>query len=60
VHPAPKPWWKRLFSRPEWSCVADKMMVPQQQAVFDQTDRFKEIANRFGGEYDGFEAAVMS
>jgi len=60
VHPIPLPWWKRLLSKPRWSCVADKMMVLQQQAVFDQTARFNELAARFGGVYGGFESAVTT
>jgi hypothetical protein len=58
VHPAPAPWWKRLLGRREWSCLADRVLVLEQQAVFDRSDRFRSLAARLGGQYDGFEAAV--
>ena len=58
VHPAPAPWWKRLFGRREWSCVADRITLLEQQAVFERTARFRALAARIGGKYDGFEAAV--
>jgi hypothetical protein len=60
VHPAPAPWWKRLLGRRDWSCVADRIDVLEEQSVFDRTDRFNALAARLGGEYDGFEAAVRS
>jgi regulator of RNase E activity RraB len=34
-------------------------MVPDETAIHSQAVRFLELAQRYGGEYDGWEAAVQ-
>jgi hypothetical protein len=60
VKPAPASWWKRLFGQASWTCVVETHMVPNEEAIFRNTDRFNALAREFGGEYDGWEAGVKS
>ncbi len=34
--------------------------MPSESAVFDTTDRMLELAAKYGGDYDGWEASVES
>jgi hypothetical protein len=59
VHRAPtKSLWKRWFGPHEYSCIAETHAVPSQEAVFATTDRMNALAEKFGGDYDGWEASV--
>lgn len=60
VHRAPtKSLWKRWFGPHQYSCVAETHAVPSEDAVFATTDRMTALAKKFGGEYDGWEAAIV-
>ncbi len=54
------PWWKKLFTKQQWCCCASKTMIPEEEAVFETTAKFNEIANRFSGIYDGWVAEVTT
>ena len=59
VHRAPtKSIWTRLFGPHEYSCIAETHAVPSEAGVFATTDRMNALAEKFGGEYDGWEASV--
>ena len=60
ISPAPGPWWKRIFDSGSWTCVAETHVVPSEEAIFRTTDLFNAIAAEFGGEYDGWEAGVVT
>ena len=53
-----KSLWKRLFGPHEYSCIAETHFVPSEQRVFATTDQMNALADKFGGEYDGWEASV--
>ena len=50
--------WKRLFGPKEYSCIAETHAVPSESAVFATTDRMNALAEKYGGDYDGWEASV--
>src|SRR5437016_2639903 len=50
--------WKRLFGPREYSCIAETYAVPSESAVFAITDWMTAIAQKLGGDYDGWEASV--
>lgn len=50
--------WKRLFGPREYSCIAETQAVPSEAGVFSTTDRLNALAQKLGGEYDGWEASV--
>jgi hypothetical protein len=59
VHRAPtKSLWKRWFGPREYSCIAETHMVPSEENVFATTDRMSALAQKLGGDYDGWEASV--
>ena len=59
VHHAPtKSIWKRLFGPKEFSCIAETRAVPSEAAVFATTDLMNQLANKYGGDYDGWEASI--
>jgi hypothetical protein len=59
VHRAPtKSLWKRLFGPREFSCIAEAHAVPAEPAVFATSDRMNALAQKLGGEYDGWEASI--
>jgi len=59
VHRAPtKSLWKRWFGPREYSCIAEAHAVPSEEGVFATTDRMNALAQKFGGDYDGWEASV--
>jgi len=41
-----------------WLCFVSGTMVPSEAAIHAHTVRLVEIAQRYGGEYDGWEAAL--
>lgn len=45
-------------SSSDWHCSAAKMMVPTHEAVSEHIEHFKEVASKFNGEYDGWDADV--
>jgi hypothetical protein len=59
VHRAPaKSLWKRWFGPHEYSCIAETHAVPSEEAVFATSDRMNALAEKLGGDYDGWEASV--
>ena len=50
VHPAPL--------EPGWAVTASTEMVPDLYDISVVTGKFDALAPKFGGEYDGWEAAV--
>jgi len=60
VDPVSPPWWRRFFSKPEWSCCATKSMVPEEETILETGVWFDGIAKRFCGEYDGWGTEVLS
>ena len=59
VERAPMPWWKRLFSKPLWGCYANKIIVPDEDAIVEISGWLDGIAERFNGEYDGWGTEVV-
>jgi hypothetical protein len=53
-----KSMWKRLFGRSEYSCIAETHAVPSEAGVFATTDSMNALAQKYGGDYDGWEASV--
>jgi len=59
VHRAPsKSLWRRLFGPHQYSCIAETHAVPSESGVFATSDQMNALAEKFGGEYDGWEASV--
>ncbi len=58
VHIAPQPWWRRLFSKPEWSCCASKSITPNTEIILKTSAWFNGIAQRLSGQYDGWGTKV--
>lgn len=50
--------WKRWFGPHEYSCIAETHAVPSEAGVFATTDRMNALAEKFAGNYDGWEASV--
>ena len=42
----------------DWLALAKIQLVPNQPNIKLLRDRFEELAVRFGGEFDGWEAAI--
>ncbi len=57
---APRPWWRRFFSKPEWGCYANKSIVPEEDTIVEIGAWLDEIAQRFCGEYDGWGTEVVN
>ena len=57
-----RPGWKfDAHQTPEasdWTVIASTVMVPDAREISDMRARFDALATKFGGEYDGWEAAV--
>ncbi|MDD2337285.1 MAG: ribonuclease E inhibitor RraB [Geobacteraceae bacterium] len=59
VHRAPTASiWKLLFGPKEFSCIAEAHAVPSETAVFETTDSMNELAAKYEGDYDGWEASI--
>ena len=43
----------------EWLCLASTDLVPSFEALSEVQDLMTEIAERYGGKYDGWETAVV-
>jgi regulator of ribonuclease activity B len=41
-----------------WLCLLSRRMVPSEPAIAAVRERLEELASAFGGEFDGWEAAV--
>lgn len=41
-----------------WLCLASRRMVPERAAIDAAVRRLDDLATSFGGEFDGWEAAV--
>ena len=55
----PRPWWKLLFSKPEWGLTATRHLALDKRRILDLTTEFQKLARSNGGTYDGWEANVM-
>jgi hypothetical protein len=57
-----RPGWKidvhQTPDTTEWTVVASAVMIPDARAISNLGARFETQARRFGGAYDGWEAAV--
>ena len=53
------PFWKRLFVKPDWTVSASREMALDKETVKKITTLFQQIANKYEGNYDGWEANVM-
>jgi hypothetical protein len=53
------PWWKRLFTRPQWMVSVTQTMPLDEARIKSTTAQFQKIATRCNGRYDGWEANVM-
>jgi len=53
------PLWKRLFVKPDWTVAASREMALDIETVKKITTLFQQIANKYEGNYDGWEANVM-
>lgn len=42
----------------EWLCYASREMVPTPKGIDDARSELESLADRFGGDFDGWEAAV--
>jgi hypothetical protein len=42
----------------EWACVGSREMAPTLNAIRNLSARLEQLAGEYGGEYDGWEAAV--
>ena len=59
VHRAPAAsLLKRLFGPKEFSCIAETNAVPSEANVFKTTDSMNELAAKYEGNYDGWEASI--
>ncbi|MFT3686689.1 MAG: ribonuclease E inhibitor RraB [Phycisphaerales bacterium] len=59
THRAPQPsLLKRLFSKPRYSCIAETRTVPYEPAVLMTSRTMDALAEKHGGEYDGWEASI--
>lgn len=54
----PTTFWERLFGSKSFSCIAETHAIPSESAVFATTDRMTELARKFAGDYDGWEASI--
>ena len=59
VRPAPYPWWKRIFVKYPWSCLAEKTFVPAEAMVIETSQRMNALAAKYQGEFDGWEAKII-
>ena len=59
VEAAKTPFFKRLLGSQNWSCVAEKTLIPSEENVFANTDQFNTLASKYNGEYDGWEADIV-
>lgn len=56
---APQPsLLKRLFGKPQYSCIAETRAVPYEPAVLATTRQMDAVAGKQGGKYDGWEASI--
>ena len=45
---------------PNWLCLITRTMMPDRAALLDLRHQLTALATELGGEYDGWEAAVVS
>lgn len=50
---------RRAADGSAWLLLVSGTMVPSEAAIREHTVRLVEIAQRYGGEYDGWEAAIV-
>lgn len=48
----------RLLGRRRFACIAETHAVPQEAAVLTTTVWMEQLAEKFGGEYDGWQASI--
>lgn len=49
---------RRAVDTSAWLCFVSGTMIPSEAAIHAHTVRLVEIARQYGGEYDGWEAAL--
>jgi regulator of RNase E activity RraB len=49
---------RRAADDSAWLCYVSGTMIPSEAAIHAHTVRLVEIARKYGGEYDGWEAAL--
>jgi regulator of ribonuclease activity B len=49
---------RRAANDSAWLCYVSGTMIPSEAAIHAHTVRLVEIARKYGGEYDGWEAAL--
>lgn len=52
-------FWKRLWRRPRCVCICTKEMVPTAANIAEMREQLEAVAQRFGGEYDGWGSAIV-
>lgn len=48
----------RVLGRRKFACIAETHAVPQESAVLATTVWMERLAEKFGGEYDGWQASI--
>lgn len=43
----------------KWLCLASKVMIPETTTLVDLRGNMVELAYKYGGEYDGWEAEII-
>jgi hypothetical protein len=49
---------RRRANASSWLCLVSGQMVPEEATIHSHAMRLLALANQYGGEYDGWEAAV--
>jgi hypothetical protein len=39
-------------------CLATRLLVPEEKAMDELGDKFQALADRYGGEFDGWETGI--
>jgi hypothetical protein len=50
---------KRAPRGSSWMCYVTRRMVPKRAEIAAMGKRFRDLAERYGGEYDGWETEVV-
>ncbi len=50
---------KRAPRGPAWMCYVTRRMTPKKSEIAAMGRRFRELAEKYGGEYDGWETEVV-
>lgn len=55
---AAQSFFDRLFGKAKYVCVAETRAVPYEPTVLKTSRHMNELAAKYGGEYDGWEASI--